>query len=79
MELYEITEDLKVSPGEYVMHIPTKSLVLCGKFTRVQNKIRALGHRGMFEDSIENFRKIKLDQEEHLARREARCSKCGKR
>jgi hypothetical protein len=79
MELYEITEELKVSPGEYVMHMPTKSVVLCGSFTRLHNKIRALGQHGMFEDQIDNFKKIKLDDDERRERRSPGCSKCGKR
>jgi hypothetical protein len=79
MELYEITEELKVSPGEYVMHMPSESLVLCGTFTRSQNKIRVLGATGMFEDDIENFKKIKLSAKERRESQDARCTKCGKR
>tara|TARA_R100000808_G_C2109331_1_gene123929 strand:- start:695 stop:934 length:240 start_codon:yes stop_codon:yes gene_type:complete len=79
MELYEITEELKVSPGEYVMHMPSESLVLCGTFKRSHNKIRALGGEGVFEDEIENFRKIKLDQAEKKAYKDSRCKKCGKK
>ena len=34
MELHEITEEIKAFPGEYIYHIPTKQIVLCGSFNR---------------------------------------------
>jgi hypothetical protein len=39
----EITEEVKVLPGEYILHTPTNQVVLCGAFDRKNNKIRALG------------------------------------
>ena len=58
MELYEITEETKAFPGEYIYHIPTKQIVLCGSFNRGKNIIRALGRGRLFADKIQNFQKI---------------------
>ena len=76
MELYEITADLKVSPGEYILHQPSNFLVLCGAFKRGEDIIRVLGPKGMFEDKINNFRKIKLDKTEQKNRMGTRCKGC---
>ena len=79
MDLYEIAEDLQVSPGEYVFHSPSQEVVLCGAFRRTANIIRALGSRGMFEDKIENFKKIKAETSHRPIRPRQPCKGCGKR
>jgi hypothetical protein len=76
MDFYEITEDLKVSSGEYILHKPSNSLVLCGSFKRNENKIRVLGATGMFEDIIDNFNKIKLDKKDGQNRNISGCKGC---
>jgi len=78
MEFYEITEDLKVSPGEYILHGPSNSVVLCGAFKRSQNKIRVLGGSGMFEDKISNFKKIKVAPQDGHAQKRTRCKGCSR-
>ncbi len=78
MEFYEITEDLKVSPGEYILHGPSNAVVLCGAFWRSQNKIRVLGASGMFEDKISNFKKIKTEARNKSPRKRARCKGCSR-
>ena len=64
MEFYIITEDVAAFPGEYLFHVPTKQIVLCGSFNRRRDRVKALGRGKMITDSIKNFRKIKLSDEE---------------
>ncbi len=68
MELYEITEELKATPGEYIYHKPKMQIVLCGSFNRKNNVIRALSQGKMISDKICNFKKIKLSDSERRAR-----------
>lgn len=69
MELFEITEEIKAFPGEYIYHHPTRQVVLCGSFNRTENTIRALSRGRLLVDKIENFKKIKLSRKEQMARR----------
>ncbi len=76
MKFIEITENLKATPGEYIYHVPTKQIVMCGSFNRTQNRINALGVGKMVTDVIQNFKKIELSPEER-ARKNAGCKGCG--
>lgn len=78
MEFIEITEDVKASPGEYIFHIPSKEIVLCGAFNRKNNIIRALGAGKLFSDKIENFQKIKINKTERQSAKYTRCKGCQK-
>jgi|TARA_R110002051_G_scaffold68433_1_gene123227 hypothetical protein len=78
MDFFEITEDLKATPGEYIYHKPTNQIVLCGSFNRRNDQIRALATGRIFSDKIENFKKIKLTKEEQATRRVSRCKGCKK-
>ena len=79
MNLYEISEDLKVYPGEYVFHVPTKQIVLCGSFMREKDTMRVLASGKIFTDDISNFRKIKLNRSEGQARLKPKgCGGCKK-
>ena len=80
MKFYEITEDQKASPGEYILHEPTRQIVLCGSYNKKNNQIKALANGGMLVDKIENFKKIALNEEERAKRSKpaAGCQKCGK-
>ena len=69
MELFEITEELKAVPGEYVYHHPSKQIVLCGAFNRADNTIKALSRGRLLVDKIENFKKIKLSPKERRAQK----------
>jgi hypothetical protein len=77
MEFIEITEDVKATPGEYIYHLPTKQIVLCGAFNRSNNMIRALSQGKLFTDTIANFKKIKLKSGDRLRRSAAGCKGCG--
>jgi hypothetical protein len=62
MEFYKIEEEAKVFPGEYLLHLPTNQIVLCGAFKRVQGLIKYMAHGRLAEDKIENFNKIKKER-----------------
>lgn len=80
MKFKEITEEVKVFPGEYILHTPTNQVVLCGAFDRESNKIRALASGKMITDTISNFKKIQMDKKERKNRRpRKRCGGCGKK
>ena len=40
MEFYKIEEEAKVFPGEYLLHVPSNQIVLCGAFKRRQGLIK---------------------------------------
>jgi hypothetical protein len=78
VEFYDITDDVKVSPGEYLLHEPSSAIVLCGAFRPSEDKIRVLGSAGMFEDIIKNFKKIKVDRKSPRDRPLGRCKGCAR-
>ena len=62
MEFYKIEEEAKVFPGEYLLHVPSYQIVLCGAFKRIQGLIKYMAHGKLAEDKIENFNKIKTNK-----------------
>jgi uncharacterized protein YndB with AHSA1/START domain len=78
MEFYDIKDDLKVFPGEYLLYRPQQKIVLCGAYLKSQKKIKALSEGRMIIDRVENFQKIKLTPQEHKNRTASRCKGCGK-
>jgi tRNA(Ile2) C34 agmatinyltransferase TiaS len=80
MKFTEITESVKVTPGEYILHIPTNQVVLCGSFNRSNNTIKAMGSGRMITDVVSNFRKIQVGKKERKeSRKKSRCNRCSKR
>ena len=77
MKFETITESMKVSPGEYVLHEPSQEIVMCGSFNREKNTITAIGRGQSMKDEIDNFRKIVLSREEHRESRVSRCKGCS--
>jgi len=77
MEFQEISEDLKVHPGEYVLHQPSQQIVLVGAFKKKEGLIKVLARGKLMEDKIENFKKIRLSREEIKEKRLSRCKGCG--
>ena len=59
MEFYKIEEEAKVFPGEYLLHVPSNKIVLCGAFKPTQGLIKYMAQGRVAEDKIENFNKIK--------------------
>jgi hypothetical protein len=79
VKFYEIEESVSVFPGEYILHEPTKQVVLCGSFNRVGNFIRVLANGKMFTDQIKNFRKIQVGNKERKdAKRKSKCKGCSR-
>ena len=62
MEFYKIEEEAKVFPGEYLLHVPSNQIVLCGAFKRRQGLIKYMTQGRLAEDKIENFNKIKTNK-----------------
>ena len=62
MEFYKSEEEAKVFPGEYLLHVPSNQIVLCGAFKRIQGLIKYMAHGKLAEDKIENFNKIKTNK-----------------
>ncbi len=75
MKFEEINADHKVFPGEYLLHTPTRQLVICGAFNRSANMIKALSNGKLVEDKIANFHKI-IVKERHRPPRQRNCGGC---
>ena len=79
MKFDNINKESKVFPGEYLLHVPTNEIVLCGAYNYEQNFIRCLANNGVVTDQILNFKKIILTKEEKKHRRRTRCKGCSGR
>ena len=76
MNFQEITENSKVFPGEYLLHIPSSQIVICGAYKPSEGKIKALANGRLMEDAIVNFQKIKLSKSEKKKRTVRHCGGC---
>ena len=76
MEFYDITEDDIPHPGEYILYVPSQSIVLCGAYTGIH--IKALLNGKVIKDRAENFKKIKIGMKEKKQKFVSRCKACGK-
>jgi len=79
MEFQEIGEDLKVYPGEYILHKPSQQIVLVGAFKKKEGLIKVLAQGRLMEDKIENFQKINLNSKERRKKVISRCKGCKKK
>jgi len=80
MKFLEIKEGTKVFPGEYILHEPTRQIVLCGAFKGYEGIIKVLSNGKLMEDKVENFRKIQLNKNENQKRNLTRsCGGCKKK
>jgi len=77
MKFIDIRENDKVHPGEYVLHIPSNQIVLCGSFNRERATMKVMIQGKLHEDKIENFQKIQLSQTERRASSYRRCKGCS--
>tara|TARA_B100000287_G_C19964038_1_gene515702 strand:- start:204 stop:434 length:231 start_codon:yes stop_codon:yes gene_type:complete len=76
MEFYDITEDDIPHPGEYILYVPSQSIVLCGAY--MGSHIKALLNGKVIKDRAENFKKIKIGMKEKKQKYVSRCKACGK-
>ncbi len=60
MKFQEIKKESRVSPGEYLLHVPSQEIVLCGSVQRDRGILKVLSKGRVIEDKIENFHKIFL-------------------
>jgi hypothetical protein len=80
MEFYDFADNITAYPGEYLLHIPSRQIVVCGAFKLEERKIKALSNGVLIEDRIENFQKIKLNKEERRQKVVNRgCGGCKKK
>ncbi len=77
MKFTDIRENDKVHPGEYVLHLPTNQIVLCGSFNREKDVMRVMLQGKVHEDKIENFQKIQLSRREYNTAKYSRCKGCS--
>jgi hypothetical protein len=75
MKFYDIEDDDKVVPGEYLLHVPSNEIVLCGAYDGTN--IRALFGAQLIEDKIKNFKKIAVARRERKMKYVASCKGCG--
>ena len=78
MKFTEIEKNMKVSPGEYILHVPSKQIVLCVSFSWTNGNIKVLSQGKMFVDKIENFKKINVtakDRKEKTKKKGCGCKK----
>ena len=76
MEFYDITDEDKPHPGEYIFYVPSQAIVLCGAYTGTH--IKALHNGKVVKDKVENFKKIKIGMKEKRQKFASRCKACGK-
>lgn len=77
MEFLDIAEEMKIYPGEYLLHKPTSEIVMCGAYKKSEGLIRFLARGRLKEDKLENFQKLKLTKEEQKRRLRRRgCGGC---
>ncbi len=76
MEFVEITEQKLIYPGEYLFHVPTQTMVICGAI-KDKNMLQVLLNGRIFTDSLQNFKKIKGTQKELQPKRRG-CGGCKK-
>ena len=57
MKFYDITDEDYPHPGEYLLYIPSQTIVMCGAFTGTRVKVMHNGR--VLEDKVENFKKNK--------------------
>lgn len=55
MKFYDITDEDYPHPGEYLLYIPSQTIVMCGAFTGTRVKVMHNGR--VLEDKVENFKK----------------------
>ena len=79
MELKPIDDNSKVYPGEYLLHVPSRQIVVCGAFKRSEKKIKALKNGQLITEDINNFQKINLSKKERREKKYKSCGGCKKR
>ena len=75
MDYIDIKDNMLVVPGEYLLHKPSRKVVLCGKYLPEEKKIKALKDGFLITEDVGNFMKISVSKKERRQSKYAR--KCG--
>lgn len=78
---FEEIEHQTVYPGEYLLHTPTKQIVVVGAFKKREGKIKTFANGKLLEDEIDKFKKIVLTAKQLKKQKTSRrsCGGCKKR
>ena len=79
MQFKDIDSKSKVYPGEYLLHVPSRQVVICGAFIESENKIKALKNGQLITEDVNNFQKINLSKKERREKKYKSCGGCKKR
>jgi hypothetical protein len=79
MEFIKIEKNSLVTPGEYLLHVPSKEIVVCGAFLKNVGKIKALKSGRLIVEPIENFKKINISQKEKRNKKYKSCGGCKRK
>ena len=78
MEFQDIEEGGKVYPGEYLLHNPTRQIVVCGAYKPQEGTIKAMANGRLIEDKVSHFQQINLEAHERKPNAIRRCGGCKK-
>tara|TARA_B100000131_G_scaffold229905_1_gene221708 strand:- start:687 stop:932 length:246 start_codon:yes stop_codon:yes gene_type:complete len=79
MKFKDIEENDTVHPGEYLLHKPTRQIVVCGAFLKTEHKIKVLANGRLLVAEITDFQKVIVTKQEERQRqvRTTRCRGCS--
>ena len=49
MNFYPIEKDTMVYPGEYLLHVPSQEIILCGAYKKGMGIIKGMAHGRLME------------------------------
>jgi len=79
VKFHEIAENSQIPAGEYLLHIPSNIVVVCGKHRQAESKIQAMTSGQVFEDEVSNFKRISLTKKERRSSFKSKtCGNCKK-
>jgi len=74
----DIKEEDTVYPGEYLLHKPSRQIVVCGAYMKTKDKIKALANGRLLIDNIAEFQKLNVTKEDHANKLKiSRCKGCS--
>jgi hypothetical protein len=78
MKFKDIEEEDKIYPGEYLLHKPTRQIVVCGAYMKTKDKIKALLNGRLLIDNIAEFQKLNVTKEDRANKLKiSRCKGCS--
>ena len=78
MEFREIEDTDTVYPGEYLLHKPSRQIVVCGAYIKKEEKIKALANGRLLVGEIADFQKVLVNKDDQGKKRTfSRCKGCS--